>query len=179
MLRATTVVLLTFVTGAAAAARPDRAPSIDPIIAALAVNLADDAPLTPTQRDIAHRAGSRLVSLCPDCRLSTIDEEGPCGWARTNRHVIQRAVAAGLSEDAIVERYVATYGPDVLAVDTNAGKYRVMWAAPYLLVLAGLGLVFVVGRRARRRKETEPEPDVSVEPTDRALLDAELDALDR
>lgn len=170
------LLLLLLVPGTASAARPDRAPSLDPIVRALDVQIDRHATLTEAQHAEVHRAGSRLISLCPDCRLATIAEEGPCGWARMSRQIIGAAVAKGMNEEEIVQAYVKTYGPDVLAVDTSEGRYQAMWAVPYVLIAGALALVFFIGRRARRRDE-EPVED-EVDPEARARLDAELGALD-
>lgn len=166
-----------FVSSSAVAARPDRAPPIDPIVRLLGVDIDDASPISHDHKEIAHVAGSRLISLCPDCRLSTIDEEGPCGWARMNRKVIQRAAAQGMDADAIVAAYVKTYGPDVLAVDTSQGKYQSMWIVPYLGVAAGLGIVGFVGYRARRRRE-EDVAEVPLDPEAQDRLARELAELE-
>ena len=133
------------------AARPTRSPPIQPIAEALGVTVEDAAHLEAHEREVAHRAGSRLLSLCPDCRLGTIDEDGPCGWARVNRTVIKNAVKAGHDEESIVSAYVATYGPDVLATDTNQGLAAASWIIPYLMIALGLALVMMIGRRSRQR----------------------------
>ncbi len=173
------VLAVVFFSSSAYAARPDRAPSIDPIVRALGVDLDDGESLSHAHKEVAHRAGSRLISLCPDCRLATIDEEGPCGWARTNRRIIQAAVAKGMDEESIVAAYVKTYGPEVLAVDTSQGRYQTMWIVPYLCVAGGLGIVGFVGYRARRRRDEEVvEPEVVEAGEAREALERELAALD-
>lgn len=161
-----------------AEARPKRAPPIDPVARALGVGANTAPSLTPEQKHVAHDAGSRLVSLCPDCRLATIAEEGPCGWARTNRRIIASAAAAGLDADTIVGRYVATYGEEVLAADTSEGRYVLTWVVPYVLIGVGLFVVFVVARRRRETTSALPEPDRSYDPRISEMLDDELAQLD-
>ncbi len=156
--------------------RPKAAPPIAPVIRALGVPARGLAELTSAQAVQAKSAGRRLVSLCPHCRLSTIDEVGGCGWARTNKGVIRRAAAKGLSAEQIVETYVKTYGRGILAVAKDQGLAAASWRVPIVFSFASLGLFILVGIRARRR-ELEPEPQTAAM-EDQQTLRQELEALD-
>lgn len=170
------------VAGAQAQARPDRAPPINLVAEALGVDLTRGVRLTPHQRGTARAAGRRLVSLCPDCRPSTIDEDGPCGWARTNRILIRNAVAAGQSEEQIVRTYVATYGRQVLARQMSMPVAIVYWMGSAALILASLIVLLAVARRVSRPVSDQPAPATiapgSVSRESAAILKAELDELD-
>lgn len=152
--------------------RPAVAPPLEPVIRALGVGAARADRLTEAQRAVAHAAGQRLVSLCPSCRLTTIDEEGPCGWARANRGLIEQAAADGRSADAIVATYVEVYGEGILAVPTDHGFAATSWRLP--IAFGGISLLAFlgVGLRARRRP-ARPEPD---SPPARAATPADADA---
>lgn len=167
---------LLVVTHIAQIERPKTAPPIAPVIRALGVSARGLAELTSAQATHAKRAGEQLVSLCPHCRLATIDEVGGCGWARTNKGVIRRAAAKGLSAEQIVETYVKTYGRGVLAVAKDHGLAAASWRVPIAFSFASLGLFVLVGIRARRR-ELEPEPQTAAM-EDRQTLRQELEALD-
>ncbi len=174
-------VLLASFAPSAAEARPERAPPVSLVARALGVPETNVAPLTPEQRDVAEAAGRRLISLCPDCRLSTIDVEGPCGWARAQRSVIKNAVAAGWGEDEIVKTYVATYGDQILAIETDRGFAAASWLVPMLVTVLSLGFLLVLGRRLTRNQRAAPIA-TTAEPTDigsdRKTLEAELEAMD-
>ena len=129
------------------AARPKVAPPVALVAKALGVELTNAPHLDDHQKTVARAAGQRLVSLCPDCRPSTIHEEGPCGWARANRNIIKSAVAAGKDEETIVKTYVTTYGAQVLAIDKSSGFASASWSVPMALILLSLGFVIVMGKR--------------------------------
>ncbi|MBK8014356.1 MAG: cytochrome c-type biogenesis protein CcmH [Deltaproteobacteria bacterium] len=133
-------------------------PPVDWVMKALGVSADETPSLTEEQRRVADDAGQRLVSLCPDCRPSTITEEGPCGWARVNRRVIRNAVALGRSADQIVDTYVAVYGQRILAVPKDHGFAAASWAVPYAAAVLSLAFLFVLGRRLRRRAESTDAP---------------------
>lgn len=128
-------------------------PPLDPILRAFGVDLEDSPYLNGEQRKTARAAGHRMVSLCPNCRLGTIEEDGPCGWARMNRLIILAAAAKGLTEDAIVQTYVQTYGDRILAQSKQRGFAAASWAVPIVVAILGLILMFVVGQRMRHREE--------------------------
>lgn len=170
-----------------AMARPERAPPVDVVARVLGVGPNPGAKLDAHGHEVARAAGHRLVSLCPDCRLSTIDEEGPCGWARAQRGIIRNAVAAGMDEEAIVAAYVRSYGKEILAIDKNRGFAAASWVVPIVVVLASFVLVMLIGRRltgsALAAEGSPPsaagpshEPKISNDTA--AILKAELDALD-
>ena len=168
------------------------APPVEWVMKALGVS-ADDTPnLTDDQRHAADEAGQRLVSLCPDCRPSTITEEGPCGWARVNRRIIRNAVVQGRSANEIVDTYVAVYGQKILSVSKDRGFAAASWAVPYAAAVLSLAFLFLLGRRLRQRTMSGgASGDVSTEPSlrttsgvegtdddDQKVLSRELASLD-
>ena len=185
MLKVVVLVMAAAVVGAGSAhARPEHAPPVALVAEALGVDLSPGPVLDKKGRAVARAAGHRLLSLCPDCRLSTIAEEGPCGWARSNRLLIKKAVAAGMTEEAIVETYVKTYGPEVLAIDTNQGWAATSWMLPFSLILASLVALLVLGRRMTLRPTranaapARAAPPVTDDRAAAAVLRAELNELD-
>src|SRR5262245_27371628 len=76
----------------------------------------------------------------------------PCPTCKKNRVRIYKMLAEGMSEEQIVDRYVAEEGAEVLWVTPGiAGK-----AAPYALLAAGCGVVALVIRRYLRIKPAQP-----------------------
>ena len=172
--RSRLVLLVAFAVLTASSASGERAPAPDlgPIHAAFGLTAGSDSTLTDAQRVIAARAGSRLLSLCPSCRLATIAEEGPCGWARTNRRIIAAAVAKGFDEDAIVARYVRTFGPTILEVPKDRGFAAASWIVPYAAAL--LGLLAAIGAGLRLRRRSPPPTSEAAHPTPPAELERQL-----
>lgn len=142
------------------------------------------APATPAQaQSIARAAGGRLLSLCPHCRLDTIAAEGPCGWARQQRHVIRRAARAGLDADTIVATYVEVYGDRIRPPDPRHGAASWSWRLPYLVgavaffVLIGVGW-WRIARTPSRPVTTDPATGVRADSKLRAHLAEALEAWD-
>lgn len=166
--------------------RPAEAPSIEKVVTALGVDLTPGRVLSDEQMKAAKTAGQKMISLCPKCRLGTIDEEGPCGWARTNRTVIRNAVAKGMSADEIIAVYVKTYGENIIAIPSDKGFARASWMVPYAGIGASFVFLFFVGQRLRRRKdeptaagpESAPAPPAASETEAERLLKEELAELD-
>lgn len=167
----------------AAQVRPAETPAIEPVVTALGVDLTPGRVLTEEQAKTAKTAGQKMISLCPKCRLGTIDEEGPCGWARTNRTVIRNAAAKGMSAEEIIAVYVKTYGENILAIPSDQGFARASWMVPYAGIGASFVFLFFVGNRLRKRRDDTPAPDAApaAKPSEteaEKLLQQELAELD-
>ena len=162
------VAFMTTSSPAGANVRTGEAPPVDPVLRAFRVNLEEPVSLTPEQRRVAEAAGHRMISLCPHCRLGTLEEDGPCGWARTHRLIIRAAAAGGFDEETIVRTYIDAYGPRILAPSKQQGFAAASWAVPVGATLLGLISVFAAGQRMRRpRPPGEPEARAHPpEPTD-------------
>lgn len=80
----------------------------------------------------------------------------PCPTCKKNRIRIYKMLAEGMSDQQIVDRYVAEEGAGVLWVTPGvAGK-----VAPYAVLAMGGGIVLIVIRRFLRTKPTQqPELD--------------------
>lgn len=159
---------------ARAQVRPAEAPAIEPVVSALGVDLTPGRVLSEEQAKTAKTAGQKMISLCPKCRLGTIDEEGPCGWARTNRTVIRNAAAKGMTADEIIAIYVKTYGANILAIPSDTGFARASWLVPYAGIGASFVFLFFVGNRLRKRKDEAPAASAEPTPAPPKETDAEL-----
>jgi cytochrome c-type biogenesis protein CcmH/NrfF len=164
----------------ALAARPGT-PGVEQVARALDVTLELEGVTTPEQREVAMHAGHQLRSLCPDCRPQTIAEDGPCGWARTQRTVLLNAARRGKSAEELVSTYTRVYGPEIIAGPIDRGAALAAAAVPYgAAALALLALVVLMQRRIRARTATLPAsaPATTGDDAARAILARELDDLD-
>ncbi|SHI67699.1 cytochrome c-type biogenesis protein [Wenxinia saemankumensis] len=123
----------------------------------------DDPALEARAREIS--AGLR----CPVCRNESIDESN-AGVSRDLRLMVRERLVAGDSDAEVVDAVVARYGEYVLLSPNAQGANLLLWAAPALLALAGLG----IGALAVRRRAAAPEPGLTEE--EQARLDAILRA---
>lgn len=133
-----------------------RAPSwLSGTLLAVAINahaIDNLPPLADPEMQQRYRAliGEVRCLVCQNLPIADSNE----GLARDLRREIHDMVAAGKSDDEIVAFLVARYGDSILyrtPVQANTG---LLWAAPFVLAIAGVG-TFVAIVRARRQSGTE------------------------
>jgi cytochrome c-type biogenesis protein CcmH/NrfF len=88
---------------------------------------------------------------------------------------VREQLARGDSTEVIAANYVAEYGSAALAVPANKGALRLIYAVPIAASIGGLGVVFVVVRRWKRRGDAAAPAKSSHPSTDRDEYDAKLD----
>ena len=131
---------------------PGRVPSRHLRIAThLALTVFLLAPLCFAQKtERAKQVGKRMMCQC-GCNqiLSECNHVGCSSSAEMLKKVDVR-VAAGESDQQILDAFVAEYGLKVLAEPPRTGFGRVAWIAPWVFTLGGLGIVWLVLQRMRR-----------------------------
>lgn len=111
-----------------------------------------DAALEQRARDIS--AGLR----CLVCQNQSIDDSD-ADLARDLRLLVRERLVAGDSDEAVRQYLVDRYGEYVLLNPRVNEHTLLLWiAAPALLVM-GLAVLFVVGRRRRGAVETGLSPE--------------------
>lgn len=108
------------------------------------------APPSAADRQAVEReVESRL--MCVTC--NTPLEQSEATQANRERDEIERLAARGLSADQVVDRMVAIYGENVL-IDPPDDTVRLLrWLLPTLGALVAAGLLTVLVRRWRRRRD--------------------------
>jgi len=120
------------------------------------------ADALPTERDPV--AASRAVKIseklrCLVCQNQSIAESN-AELALDLRQQVREQIAAGKSDQEIVDYMVARYGDFVLYVPPVKATTLLLWAGPALLLLAGF-VALILMLRARRRQNDEPPLSVA------------------
>jgi cytochrome c-type biogenesis protein CcmF len=122
----------------------------------------------------------RLLCQCGDCARLPLDTCA-CGWADEKRIEVREQLAAGVEPTKIQESYRAQYGAKALAIPSDEGLDRALWAVPLGAMVFAVGFIIVLGRRWQRRGVLLANSGTSTAGS--ALeydsrLDAELDRLE-
>jgi cytochrome c-type biogenesis protein CcmH len=104
-----------------------------------------DKPLPDPAQEAQARAFMREIR-CVVCQSQSIDESD-AEIAAQLRNAIREQMAAGKSEDEIRDYLVARYGDFVLLKPPFKTETLLLWAGPFVLVAAGLGVVLLQRRR--------------------------------
>jgi cytochrome c-type biogenesis protein CcmH/NrfF len=122
----------------------------------------------------------RLLCQCGDCARLPLDTCA-CGWADEKRIEVREQLAAGVPPTKIQESYRAQYGAKALAIPSDEGLDRALWAVPLGAMVFAVGFIVVLGRRWQRRGvvlATSGESTAVAELEYDARLDEELDRLE-
>ena len=107
---------------------------------------------------------------CLVCQNQSIDDSD-APLARDLRLLVRERLVAGDSDGAVVDFVVARYGDFVLLRPPVNARTALLWAAPFLVLLAG---VVFVWRRSRRAAVEEAAPVAPLSDEERKRVDALL-----
>jgi hypothetical protein len=144
-----TVVLLGLVSGASAGSAPK-----------------------PTQKSIE----GAVTCQCGGCNrtVATCDHYG-CGSRDEIRALIQKEIAAGKDETAILQDMTLRYGVQVLASPPAQGFNLTVWILPILGLMVGLAGVVLIVRHWRKPPGEPPyAPPTTMDPKVLAAVEAEM-----
>ncbi len=85
-----------------------------------------------------------------------------CSFSKPAKERIAKMQAAGMSDKAIIDQFVAEYGASIYRGDPSAFG----WLVPYLLIAPGLALIWWFVRRYRQPR---PIPEIGPAPDDPEL----------
>jgi len=91
------------------------------------------APTTEADRVVA--IGNRI--MCPVCQGESISTS-PSETARAMLDVVAEKVAAGETDEAIIEYFVQSYGEAILLDPPFAGKTMLVWLLPIPIIVLGV-----------------------------------------
>ncbi len=123
------------------------------LLAVPAFAVSNPAEMLPdhAQEQRAETIGHQL--RCLVCQNESV-EDSDADLARDLRHIIRTRVQAGDSDQQVIDWMVARYGDFVRLKPPFDAQTIVLWLAPGLALLVGVGAVLI----SRRRQPTPPAP---------------------
>ena len=115
--------------------------------------VSDPAELLPNraQEQRAETIGQQL--RCMVCQNESV-EESDADLARDLRHIVRQRVVVGDSDQQVIDWMVSRYGNFVRLRPPFTLMTVLLWGAPVIALLAGIGIAVA----ARRRRPAPPEP---------------------
>jgi len=141
------------------------------------VNAQADTPTYPTDNDVNAIAKKLYCPVCPNTPLDVCETKACEDW----RAQIREQLAAGWTEEQIMDYFVEQYGERVLAEPQRTGFTSFVWITPLIAMLLGLAIVWQVLKNWRSRTELVPAPepgDPDISPELLARLEKELQEID-
>ena len=126
----------------------------------LVAGFADDAAEKPSV-DV-RRVGAHIGCQCGCKDTVATCAMLECSFSKPAKEKIAKLQAAGMSDKAIIDQFIAEYGPQVYRGDPSAFG----WLVPYLLLIPGLALIWWFMRRYRKAR---PIPEIGPDATDSEL----------
>ncbi|MGX5804574.1 cytochrome c-type biogenesis protein [Bradyrhizobium sp. Arg314] len=121
-------------------------------------------------QDPALEARARVLSeglRCMVCQNQSIDESD-ADLARDLRILVRQRLAAGDTDQQVMDYIVSRYGEFVLLKPRFSLRNALLWGTPVLLLLAG-GLFIIISARSRR-----PASESTLSAEEQAVLDKML-----
>src|SRR5947208_1844531 len=114
--------------------------------------------LLADQSDRTHQIGSKLKCMCNGCDQAAGKcyhvggaYSGPCDTAKAMLKEIDTHIAAGKTDEQVLQAMIQEYGPLAYVAPPKSGCGLVAWLMPILHLLGGTALVIVVMKRWRKR----------------------------
>src|ERR1700758_2930736 len=95
--------------------------------------------------------GHRMMCICGCNQILLECNHVGCPDSDGMRNELMAAVSRGDSDSLVQQAFVQKYGPTVLAAPTTTGFDRTAWIMPFVVLLAGIGLVVYIVRSWRNK----------------------------
>jgi cytochrome c-type biogenesis protein CcmH len=102
-----------------------------------------------TPNDVNRVAKQLYCPVCPNTPLNVCQTQACSDW----RELIRQKLAAGASDQEIVDYFVAQYGERVLAAPPPQGFNLLIWIIPVAALAAGLAALAVILRSWSSRRQ--------------------------
>lgn len=134
---------------------------------------------TPLVDPEVRRIGEQLRCMCEGCSYTvTSCNMLSCKGAEYGRAKLLRLVQQGLNEEQIKADFVKEFGTIVLTKPPSTGFNLLGWVMPFVVLLAGLLLVWFVLKRFLRKPATVPAVDDEILSRYQGRIDQDLKTLE-
>src|SRR5512147_1336687 len=110
----------------------------------------EGGPGTPSDNDVNRVAKQLYCPVCPNNPLDVCETKACEDW----RAQIRDQLAAGWTDQQIIDYFVAQHGERVLAEPQRKGFTSLVWFLPLIVMLVGVGIVYEILRNWRNQKPT-------------------------
>jgi cytochrome c-type biogenesis protein CcmH len=144
----------------------------------IALSTAAAVALGPAQEREARQIEAMLIAPCCWSQQVSVHQSPAADEIRQN---IRRMLAEGKTRQQILDAYVKEYGDRILAEPPARGFSRLFHVAPWIFLVASVGLVLIVIRRLRVPAAAPAAAEPAAAPPDVAeseRIDEELRNLD-
>lgn len=127
----------------------------------IATYLSTPVDLSDAQRLRVERLSSMVMTTCEGCAGKTLTLASPsCVPASLDKQRIRGMIASGLSDDQVLDEFVAARGQTAVAIPRAPAQKRIAWLIPGAILGVGLAMAFAVVLKRRRAGDGE-EPSAS------------------
>ena len=151
------------------------------LLTVMIVNAQDGQPRIPTDDEVNAVAKKLYCPVCPNTPLDVCETQACKDW----RAQIRDQLAAGWSEQQILDYFVQQYGERVLGEPQRSGFTSMVWVLPLIAVLSGIVIVWQVLRSWRLKRGEQVSSEISTPNSSdriskelRALVEKELKEID-
>ena len=142
------------------------------LLTVMIVNAQDGQPRIPTDDEVNAVAKKLYCPVCPNTPLDVCETQACKDW----RAQIRDQLAAGWSEQQILDYFVQQYGERVLGEPLRSGFTSMVWVLPLIAVLSGIVIVWQVLRSWRLKRAEQVSSEIST-PISSDRISKELQAL--
>jgi len=106
------------------------------------------------ESDDVKRVGTHIACQCGACseNVNCNMSSGQCHFCKPARTKIYKMQRAGMNDDQVIASFIREYGQAIFRADPNS----FFWVIPYLSLLAGGGVLWLVLKRMRGPKPMIP-----------------------
>jgi cytochrome c-type biogenesis protein CcmH/NrfF len=124
------------------------------LIGAAAVQITTAQTESQIESDEVKRVGTHINCQCGSCNenVNCNMSSGQCHFCKPARTKIWELQKSGMDDNAIVAFFKKTYGEGIFRADPNS----YFWIVPYLALLAGAGVFWLVIKRMRASAINRP-----------------------